>query len=184
MTDGYSCYHILGFIAMLSLYFFPWPFLPRQWCWADRDGNHFPSVPRGVMAVAVVAVGRGWIQQSGRGESGAVPCPRFLWHPGWAHIPCTQRAHTYINPGHSGYRHTESTHEHSRHQCWHLEMPVPGVTAPVQLSLQTNLLTQKTLWDPCLSSLLWSWPQRLADPLAPRPCHLLPGWSSSSFTGD
>lgn len=28
--DGYNCYHILGFIAVLSLSFFPWPFLLRQ----------------------------------------------------------------------------------------------------------------------------------------------------------
>lgn len=44
--------------------------------------------------------------------------------------------------------------------------------------------TENSLGHPCLSSLLWSWPQRFADPLAPRPCHLLPAWSSSSFTGD
>lgn len=53
--------------------------------------------------------------------------------------------HTYINPGLTGYRHTESTHEPSKHQCWHLEVPVPEVTAPVQLLLQTNSLTESSL---------------------------------------
>lgn len=53
--------------------------------------------------------------------------------------------HTYINPGLTGYRHTESTHEPSKHQCWHLEVPVPEITAPVQLLLQTNSLTESSL---------------------------------------
>lgn len=39
MADGCSCYCSLGFIAVFSLSFFPWPFLLGQWSWAARDGS-------------------------------------------------------------------------------------------------------------------------------------------------
>lgn len=110
MAGGCSCYHILGLIAVLSLPFFPWPFPLRQWCWAGRGGNHLPSVPRGVMAVAVVALGEPG--SSSQRESGTAPCPSFQQHPSWTHIAC-RHTHTegtpthhlftqHINPGLSG----------------------------------------------------------------------------------